>query len=144
MRFSSPSYHCYCILLNYVTNVTGACNVSLHLAAKWILSSLIRTMGNIWTGLYALTGHQQLHWPREAAQWQDIMRCGLPRWLSGKDSTCQCKRHKRCGFDPWVRKIPWRRNWQPTPVLLPGNPRDRGAWWATAHGVEKSRMQLRD
>jgi len=26
----------------------------------------------------------------------------------------------RCGFDPWVRKIPWRRAWQPTPVFLPG------------------------
>ena len=24
------------------------------------------------------------------------------------------------GFDPWVRKIPWRREWQPTPVFLPG------------------------
>ena len=37
----------------------------------------------------------------------------LPRWLSGKEPTCQCKRH---GFDPWVRKIPWRKRWQPTPV----------------------------
>ena len=36
---------------------------------------------------------------------------------SGKELTCQCRRHKRCGFDPWVRKIPWRRAWQPTPVL---------------------------
>ena len=27
---------------------------------------------------------------------------------------------KRCGFSPWVRKIPWRREWQPTPVVLPG------------------------
>ena len=26
----------------------------------------------------------------------------------------------RCGFDPWIRKIPWRRAWQPTPVFLPG------------------------
>ena len=25
-------------------------------------------------------------------------------------------------FDPWVRKIPWRRAWQPTPVFLPGEP----------------------
>ena len=41
----------------------------------------------------------------------------LPRWLSGKESTCQCRRHE---FDPWVGKIPWRRKWQPTPVLLPG------------------------
>ena len=39
---------------------------------------------------------------------------------SGKELTCQCKRHKRRGFDPWVRKIPWRRAWRPTPVLLPG------------------------
>ena len=44
----------------------------------------------------------------------------LPWWLSGKESTCQCRRHRRCSFDPWVRKIPWRRKWQPTPVLLPG------------------------
>ena len=29
-------------------------------------------------------------------------------------------RRKRCGFDPWVWKIPWRRAWQPTPVFLPG------------------------
>ena len=34
--------------------------------------------------------------------------------------TCQCGRHKRCRFDPWVGKIPWRRKWQPTPVFLPG------------------------
>jgi len=27
---------------------------------------------------------------------------------------------KRCGIDPWVRKIPWSRAWQPTPVILPG------------------------
>ena len=37
-----------------------------------------------------------------------------------KESTCQCRRLKICGLDPWVRKIPWRRKWQPTPVLLPG------------------------
>ena len=42
---------------------------------------------------------------------------GLPRWLSNKESACQCR---RCGFDPWVGKIPWRRKWQSTPVLLPG------------------------
>ena len=45
---------------------------------------------------------------------------GFSRWLSGKESTCQCRRQRRCGFDPWVGKIPWRRAWQPTPVFLPG------------------------
>ena len=37
---------------------------------------------------------------------------------SGKESACQCIRHKRQGFDPWVRKIPWRRVWQLTQVFL--------------------------
>ena len=31
-----------------------------------------------------------------------------------------CLQHSRAEFDPWVGKIPWRRAWQPTPVLLPG------------------------
>ena len=39
---------------------------------------------------------------------------------SGKGPTCQCRRRKRPRFDPWVRKLPWRRAWQPTPVFLPG------------------------
>ena len=33
-----------------------------------------------------------------------------------KEPACRCR---RCGFDPWVRKIPWRRKQQPTPVFLP-------------------------
>ena len=45
---------------------------------------------------------------------------GLPRWLSSKESACQCRRQRRCGFEPWVRKIPWRRKWQPSPIFLPG------------------------
>ena len=48
------------------------------------------------------------------------------------------KAYKRLGFDPWVEKIPWRRKWQPTPVFLPENSMDRGAWQATVPGVAKS------
>ena len=42
---------------------------------------------------------------------------GLPRWLSGKESACQCRRHR---FDPWVGKIPWRRTWKLSSVFLLG------------------------
>ena len=45
---------------------------------------------------------------------------GLPRRCSGKESACQRRRCKRCRLNPRVEKIPWRRKWQPTPVLLPG------------------------
>ena len=45
---------------------------------------------------------------------------GFPDGASGKESACQCRRPERCGFDPWIAKIPWRRKWQPTPEFLPG------------------------
>ena len=53
-------------------------------------------------------------------------------WLGGTRSCIQvvcfvvsshyliCLECRKSWFDPWVRKIPWRRKWQPTPVLLPG------------------------
>ena len=47
---------------------------------------------------------------------QCIFHIGLAWWLSGKEFTCHCRRHR---FDPWVRKIFWMRAWQPTLVLLP-------------------------
>ena len=37
-----------------------------------------------------------------------------------KKPACQFRRHRRRGFDPWVRKIPWRKEWQLIPVFLPG------------------------
>ena len=43
-----------------------------------------------------------------------------PQRSWGKESTCQCRRHRNCRFNPWVRKFPWMRKWQSTPVFLPG------------------------
>ena len=43
-----------------------------------------------------------------------------PRWLSGKESACQCRRCRRHWFISWVGKLPWRRKWQHSPVFLPG------------------------
>ena len=67
----------------------------------------------------------------------------LPWWLSGKESACQCRRLR---FDPWVRKIPWRRKWQPTPVFLPG--KSYGQRTLAGHkepfGVAKGQTPLRD
>ena len=52
---------------------------------------------------------------------------GLPRWLSGKESACQCRKCRRCGFDPWVRKIhPGGGNDNPLQCSYLGNPMDRG------------------
>ena len=45
---------------------------------------------------------------------------GFPSGSVVKQSACQYRRLRVCSFDTWVRKIPWRRTWQPTPVFLPG------------------------
>ena len=79
---------------------------------------------------------------------------GLPRWFSGKQSACQCRRHR---FNSWIRKIPWRRKGQPTPVFLPGKSRgqrslvayspwghkesDTTEGWASGTSVSKSRKR---
>ena len=63
----------------------------------------------IWIDIYTIDTVYKIH--------------GLPRWFSGKESACQC----RCQFDLWVRKIPWRRRWHPTPVFLPGESQGQGS-----------------
>ena len=48
----------------------------------------------------------------------------VPWWLRGKKkkkkSAYQCRSHRRPGFSPWVRKIPWRRKWQSIAMILAG------------------------
>ena len=80
--------------------------------------------------LYQLSHQESLHVLKDMNEFNKMQKdeCninrlglfGLPRWHSGKESTCQCRRHKRCGFDPCVRKICWRKEWQPTPVSWSG------------------------
>ena len=53
------------------------------------------------------------------------------------------RRHRIDRFDPWVRKIPWKRAWLHTPVFLPGESMDRGTWWAATHRVAKSQTWLK-
>ena len=55
---------------------------------------------------------------------------GFPGGSAGKESTCSarvCLQYRRPEFSPWVTKIPWRREWQPTPVFLPGESRGQGS-----------------
>ena len=49
-----------------------------------------------------------------------VLSLGFPGCSSGKEPACQCRRHKRHGFNSWVGKIPQRRAREPTPVFLPG------------------------
>ena len=56
--------------------------------------------------------------PREWDCW-DCCFWAFPGGTVGKEFPCQCRRCKSLDFDPWVGKIPWRREWPPTPEFLP-------------------------
>ena len=67
------------------------------------------------------------------------------KWLSGKEFACQWRSHRRCGFDPCVRKIPWGRAWQPTPLFLPEKShgqRSLGGYMDFSPGVAESQTRL--
>ena len=66
----------------------------------------------------------------------DVYLLGLPRWLSGKESNFQW----RCGFDPWVGKIPWIRKWHSSILAwrIPWTEEPGGL----VHGVTESWTQL--
>ena len=55
-------------------------------------------------------------------------------WLSGKEPACNAGDG---GLIPGLGRSPRRSKWQSSPVFMPENPMDRGAWWTTVHGVAK-------
>ena len=66
------------------------------------------------------------------------LHINFPDGASDKELTCQCRKHKRSRFNPWVGKIPWGRKWQPTPVFLPGELHgQRSLAGYIVHGVTK-------
>ena len=75
-----------------------------HLDFQLLVSRIVRQEIPDFVGLWYLTcSCSRKLMSSQVAQWKRI-----------------CLQCKRQGFDPWVRKILWRRKWQPTPVFLPG------------------------
>ena len=73
-----------------------------------------------------------------------VLPGNFPGGRVGKEFACPCRRHKRCRFDPWVRRILWRMKWQLTPLFLPGKPhgqRSLGGYRPQA-GKEPDRTEL--
>ena len=101
---------------NFPGKNAGVC---CHALPQWIF----RTQGSN-LGLLCLLNCRWILYhcaTREALLFTILdLKVSVPKWLSGKEGTSQCRRRRCRGFDPWVRKIPWSGKWQPTPVFLPG------------------------
>ena len=73
------------------------------------------------TQVSCIAGEFYTSWAtREAYTHTHTLIWRLPGCLSSKESTCQCRSCRRCGFDFWIGKICWSRKWQPTSVFLLG------------------------
>ena len=101
--------------------------ISFSNAWKWKVKakslSRVWLLATPWTAAYqdppSMGFSRQEYW--SGVPFANSIDCnGLPRWLNGKEYTCQCSRCKTRGLDSWVRKILWRREWQPTPGFWPG------------------------
>ena len=80
------------------------CTSSIFFGPDWLPSLGSHKVGHDWSDLAAAAASLE----------------GFPGGVSVKNLPANAGRHRGHKFDPWVRKIPWRRKWQPTPEFLPG------------------------
>ena len=97
-----------------------------------------RERGAWWAAVYGVTQSQT--WLKRLSSsmciWYmyHIWQVFVPKWLRGRESACQCR---RCGFDPRDGKIPWRREWLPTLVFLPGKSHGQRSLMSYSPGSSK-------
>ena len=96
--------------------------LTFHVSATFVLSGQVKSAPPSSTPQYCFLPDSAEHicWTLHLGTFVFHFMWPLPGGASGKEPTCQRRRCKRGRFDAWVRKIPWRSAWQPTPVFLPG------------------------
>ena len=83
--------------------------------------------------------HSRTRLKRLSSSSSKVLHLGFPGGHSGKDSTCQ---GRRCSI-PGLGRSPEGGNGNLLQCSCLENPMDRGAWWATVHGVAKSQTRLK-
>ena len=100
-----------------------------------------RDGGAWWAAVYGVAQSQTRL--KRLSSGSSIVDSGFPGGISGKELAYQRRRHKRCGFDPWVGKITGGEHGNPLKYSCLDNPMDRGAWQATVHRATKSQTRLK-
>ena len=85
-----------------------------------LLLGFLRQLVILLNSLHLYINNPSLCWFLLLLFLKTLSICSISWWCSGKESDCQCRRHKTCSFDPWVVKIPWGRKQQVPLVFLPG------------------------
>ena len=103
--------------------ITDSMDMSLSKLRELVtgMPDVLQSMGSQRVGDY---------WATELSDWQ-----GFPGGSAAKNLPAV----RETRFNPWVRKIPWRRAWQSTPVYCLEDSMHRETWWATIHGIQEVR-----
>ena len=117
-------------------------------SASLLIRVLHRTRGSLCISALlwlSLSGADSFMWPDliHEQSLENSSPCfgrGFPGGSDSKGSVCEARRRRRCGFDHWVRKIPWSRKWQP--MAMEWLFRGQKGLGATDHGVTKSQTGL--
>ena len=138
----TASFYKFCI--SFISQMDTSCLISTH---NFIINSSIHLLLILYglshqevpSTINAFLTKENLHrFPLSfLANNQNLSLWGFAVGTSGKEPTCQWKRCKRLRFHPWVGKIPWRRNWQPTPVFLPGKSHGQRSLAGYSPGISK-------
>ena len=152
--WSFPTYtHIQTSLSSTVFSVKSLPSIQLYKLGDYVSYSLTFTFPSprmlnsswssrkwIWT-LSLLLHFTPPRWPLSSRN--HLPFWNISRWHSGKESVCQCRRCKRCRFNPWIRKIPPEKA-MPTGSSTSGleSSMEKGAWWASTYGVAKSQTKL--
>ena len=95
----------------------------------WTLANSRRWWGTGKSGVLQSTGSQRVRYDRATEQ-QQTLHMSYPDGASSKESSGQCRRHRRHRFDPGAGRSPGGGNGNPLQYACLENFRDRGAWWA--------------
>ena len=121
-------------MLFHTITSAGCCHLALLIGVWWYFIAVL-----IWNSLMTYE-------EKAMAPYSSSLAWKIP-WME-EPGGLQFRGSRRVGHD-WATSLSlftfmhWRRKWQPTPVFLPGNPRERGAWWAAVYGVAQSQTWLK-
>ena len=127
---------------------------------QWMLSCLgcVLLFVTLWTVAHqaplSMKFSRQEHWsglpcpppgdlPNSGTEPLFLPSLGFPGDTRGKEPTCQCRRHKRHGFNPGLGRSLGGGHSNPLQCSCLENFMDGGAWWATVHGVAESQTRLK-
>ena len=137
--FHLPNLKCCSHYMLRPTPPIGPWHLPVYFLSRWIwLFYLVSLCCILYLNVVSCIKWKEAAFICVQLYWRGFPGGSVLKNIFAMQGTC-----RRLRFDPWIKKIPWRRAGQPLQYSCLENPMDRGAWQITVHGVTKRRTQLK-